>query len=483
MPNEDAGALPPNEIRTYFVKVEPESFSEEEFTDIQDQGYVVMDGVAADWPGFRAGAFSLDANQLADGPAERYWQNLFSDTGTSSSSAFEGLPAARISISRTAIGQAEAWNDTINFDETWFEVDLEPAASDEGSVVLYPSLDTSESVTLTLARDIRVSPFSTALERMFSMVAWPEASTQDIDKALAGLPYSPQLLAYNVGQGSASAILDTGGQPRLYIDVGAGVFWNKKTTPHDLKFCSCGRPPVILTHWDADHWSGVRHDPGLLASTWLAPRQNIGVFHARLADNVIHAGGAMLIVSNFYKKTSMHHPQHWSTPPRQPQSLEIASCTGTDRNNSGLAVKVSDHERKLSWLVTGDASYASIPTFAHTYPMAALTVPHHGAAQDAGSVAPLPPSSRYSRAMYSFGEANSYDHPRLSATTLHVNSGFIHDPQPLAGKVGVASGPQVLATTDFRPAGSRFGIAAGWRQAPYLPAHLQACLTPFTVAR
>lgn len=444
-----------------------------------------MDGVLADWAGFAGGVFDLEANLEDNGPAASYWSSLFSEGSRSGTSPFIDLPLARLMFDRTTASAGSVLGSDSDLATTWFEVDLAPFDADSNSetVQLNDELSTDESVLFNVISTPRVSRFSRSLEQIFNMTSWPEAEAEAIVQALTDVPYSPQLLAYDVGQGSAVALIDTGGWPRLYVDAGAGIYPNAHTTPRGLRFCSCEHPTVILTHWDADHWNGVAHDPGLLQSVWIAPRQNISTYQSRLADNIIHSGGSVLIVSSpFYISVEMHHGEHWSLPRRQPQSLEIASCTGTDLNNSGLAVSVSDHERELRWLITGDADYASLPTFANTYDTAAVVVPHHGAEQRTPIAAPSPPPGSYTRALYSFGTSNKYDHPRLASTTLHLQAGYMHDPQPLTGKLGSASGRHVLATS-VRPYGAGFAIAAGWRQSPYIPAHLQHCLAPFRVGR
>src|SRR5579871_3626379 len=64
---------------------------------------------------------------------------------------------------------------------------------------------------------------------------------------------------YDVGQGNCNAIL--GGNhfthhPILYFDMGGGVLNNAHTYPNALgSLCGFMHPPVVLSHWDWDHWS------------------------------------------------------------------------------------------------------------------------------------------------------------------------------------------------------------------------------------
>jgi hypothetical protein len=58
------------------------------------------------------------------------------------------------------------------------------------------------------------------------------------------------LAVYDVGQGEAVGLVQNR-TVRCYFDFGGGVAGNRKTFPKRIKqFCLCGRPPIILSHWD-----------------------------------------------------------------------------------------------------------------------------------------------------------------------------------------------------------------------------------------
>lgn len=64
---------------------------------------------------------------------------------------------------------------------------------------------------------------------------------------------------YDVGQGNCNAIVDQNSYPRIFFDYGWAPNFHAKSRPslplqlHCLDFCVTA--PVVLSHWDMDHWS------------------------------------------------------------------------------------------------------------------------------------------------------------------------------------------------------------------------------------
>lgn len=300
------------------------------------------------------------------------------------------------------------------------------------------------------------------LHRIFGMTLWPSAPADAVSAALSDLPVLVQTIALDIGQGSANMLVGQQGQACLYFDVGAADGRNARTRPANLPFCVCDTPPVILSHWDTDHWAGAKHETGLLSSTWIAPRQRIGPTHAAHGARVLQAGGRLLIV-----KRSSHPRVHVQLAS---QDIDLAYCSGpfhanrkSNRNDNGLALSIRRQADDLCWIYPGDADYSVMPSFRGS--PVVLIASHHGAKQKRGTPPPRGPRP-YARVIYSFGPNNSYGHPHPGTTASHHNQGWKH-----AGTG--ATGPDVLATSrSTGPNSTRGPVAAGWTSRPAAHPHL-----------
>src|SRR5262249_13535328 len=159
-------------------------------------------------------------------------------------------------------------------------------------------------------------------------------------------------------------------------------------------FCFTNQPPIILTHWDFDHWSSAHRDANSLTSTWIAPRQSVGPTHVALMASIMKTGRLLLLSPTF--------PSGW----RKQMYLEY--CTGKGRNHSGIALTLSQKLKGGGQLMLfpGDARYDYIPSFAATNYLS-VVVPHHGGDMKK-RLAPTCPGVAASRLVYSFGAGNSF---------------------------------------------------------------------------
>lgn len=461
--------------RKFYVRAEEhdelDSLEEEDPID----SYLVLDAVDAEWRGFLESQwFSLNINVESDGQRARdYWLALFSGDGPPED-PFESMDTAQLVLPPRLI-PAELLREN-----TWFEVLVDDAV--DGGVQLHLNNGTNdEIVTRAAISDWGPSSNAQVLDAIFDMSSWPRADRQQIERALGKGPVSTTLIALDVGQGSANALVGTDGRPHVYFDVGRGG-----QNYRGIKFCTCAKPTIVLSHWDTDHWLGVRSDASLLTATWIVPIQQLGPTQTRLANDILRARGAILV--NPFKSVSavVARPAHWSYGYGANQSLEILKCTGTNRNDSGQALKVDDNNRDLSWLLTGDAAYDVIPTGSHSHPLSALTVSHHGAEQTRhASIPPRRQRNGYARLIYSFGHANRWNHPRAGAVWLHKNQGWLHQLGWDDGKepgIAAASG-DVLATNAVNTPANPSSVAAGWKRRPLVPHHLQQCIPGFQIRR
>jgi hypothetical protein len=165
---------------------------------------------------------------------------------------------------------------------------------------------------------------------------------------LSKIPALEYLIGIDVGQGAATGLADANEDIHMYFDLGGGVYRNAPTRPSPLRFCWWVDAPIVLSHWDADHWSGEASDPQALPRTWIAPRQNMTTTHILFANRILTAGGKLYMwtasppASIFVNVVGGH-------------SLELRRCAGpaNKRNGSGIAAVVEHFETGNQWLLTG----------------------------------------------------------------------------------------------------------------------------------
>lgn len=260
------------------------------------------------------------------------------------------------------------------------------------------------------------------------------------------------------------------GLPVCYFDLGCGVYRNARTRPHDTRFCNCSKPPVILSHWDTDHWAGAYGDTRFLRSRWVAPHQSIGPTHAKFASKIVQTGGSILIVPNGPQRVSW-----WG----HGKEVTLRKATGSGRNDSGLVMQVWNRCEGKNWLLTGDADYQQIPNLPSE--SAAISVPHHGACRCAGRESiPRPSSKSASRLLYSFGPGNEHgrngvSHPRRATVDAHVNAGW-NSPGWDSGPPGDAVANGTTLATAQHPSAHLGWAAVGWDRKPTRPRRLMRCL-------
>jgi hypothetical protein len=300
-------------------------------------------------------------------------------------------------------------------DTMWIEVNLQSEHAVGASVLHYMNLFAAP-IDRTLRHARWVGP---ALDRELadktSMNDLLDSERDELDVILGSVRAPEALAVYDVGQGNCSAALD-GQAPTLYFDFGGGALGNRRTFPAALtEFCFTNSPPVVLSHWDWDHWSSANRDSRAYAQTWIVPRQGINglgpvhrTFLARLLQN-----GVVRV---------------WPTglPSLRVGEYELLRCCGpaSSRNDSGLALVVSrtigGTSRRM--LLPGDCGYGHVPT-ADTGRFTSLVASHHGG-RTGTSVMPQPDGTRSGRLVYSYGQGNSYGHPFASVREDHMNAGW-----------------------------------------------------------
>ncbi|SKB33022.1 hypothetical protein [Luteibacter sp. 22Crub2.1] len=427
--------------------------------------YVVgFDAVDADLPGFGRDFFELTTALERTDQIRAYWRSSFDRESEEADGFFDRLPMFHLEATMPV-----DWNSVARWQTTnsWIELSLDHKGS--FPVDVFGGL--FEEATVRRATEKRMLPDRRrALNALFNMRFWPGSSGALIRKAMTRSCHIDQLRVFDIGQGSANALCCECGYVMYYFDAGCGVYRNKNTNPPSIEFCICDKPVVILSHWDADHWAGALEDKDLLAMTWIAPRQKIGVRHVAFAKEILNAGGQILITSA---------SGAWKVTSKSKQTLILKRCTGpaSDRNRSGLALTVEDKSSGRGWLLTGDAPYDVIPGPLPPN-LSAVVVPHHGGNMGKQSVAMVAPAvGTYGRLVYSFGPDNAHGstgarHPTSATVNLHASAGWIHTGWNQSTPGSPTSGSSVMSTATH--GGKHFGgIAIGWDAPP--SAHGSCC--------
>jgi hypothetical protein len=243
-------------------------------------------------------------------------------------------------------------------------------------------------------------------------VAVPDATEQEIENALGPSSTFDEIAVYDVGQGSANGLISNQ-EVVCYFDFGGGAAPNTFTFPPALaSFCQCNRPPIILSHWDHDHWSSEGRDTRVHTQTWIVPRQasnstKRAPHHSSLIKAIQAAGGSILV-----------WPSGLST--KRIGQLEISLCTGSSKNTSGLSLEVHPPSGVSARpvLMPADAGYDDLRVVPASGQHDAILCPHHGGLSNSPNI-PKPPSGPYQRLIYSYGPKNTYKHPLFKTYDPH----------------------------------------------------------------
>lgn len=266
---------------------------------------------------------------------------------------------------------------------------------------------------------------------------YPDATLDQLDDALTISDVPEWVAAFDVGQGAANALIGSFGTPILYYDFGGGIMGNEATFPSQLqRFCFTSTPPVVLSHWDWDHWSSAARDSRVLDRHWVVPRQVIDrPVHLQFAADLAQRGNLLI-----WPKTLAS---------RRFGPVELELCTGSTRNDSGLALWVTTPTKDVA-LLSGDARYGAVPSLRARSPNA-IVVPHHGA-KCAKTKVPVPPNSHIDRLVISVGEGNTHGHPTQQCTSAHAAAGWGPEVRTSQCTFGTRGGVRVIGSVGVRRA-------------------------------
>lgn len=303
------------------------------------------------------------------------------------------------------------------------------------------------------------------LDTVFSMKNWPCSGSSQVKNELKNVEAS-FLTCYDVGQGLSTSLLAECLRTTLHYDIGTGVYRNAHTRIPNLILCNSGNSPIILSHWDTDHWAGARYcappsNPDVfLKRTWIAPKDlSIGPTHIVFAEEIIRSGGNILLWDPSVRSTI-------NIKLADRRCLSLIKGRGKGRNESGIALMVKNSINDDKWLLTGDVEYENL--FKTNPPrFVAMTVPHHGARLKNNSIVPSPSPQSYRRLIYSFGHGNSYKHPTDQCIDSHISFGWNHgswNPPPFGHTI---PGGDVLSTATRKKPFQHLGASIiGWNYPP-----------------
>lgn len=305
------------------------------------------------------------------------------------------------------------------------------------------------SNTLVSAEPVELQ-MSRQLDRAFGTALWKHAPIARINQALAKVPNLNRALFLDVGQGSSVALFgEQARSPAVYFDVGVDSRTSNSAMPTFSNFCTCSKPLVILSHWDQDHWLGVRKTQDLRELTWIVPRQKIGPVATREAAEIARHGSLLVV-----KRSSRPRA---TTSLGQTVNLLHGNKTRKTTNDSGLILQVHNSIEDAYWFFPGDAGYDALPSRPPN--VRVLQATHHGGKFGSKkAAAPIPEPHAYTRLVYSFGDPNSYGHPRQDARELHSVAGWKERPNISTPP----HGPNVRSTVTTSQT-KRTSVLTGWK--------------------
>lgn len=232
---------------------------------------------------------------------------------------------------------------------------------------------------------------------------------------------------YYIGQGDAIGILNENKDVVLYVDYGGLIDHPDKSNNYvdtHLRlppFFNQDHVPVILTHWDKDHYYSAKHVGSIRDSQWVFPDQRMGVqatnFSATLNNAYTWPETDLPTVLSFFANNGDELRIEKIKPKPNKKKSE-------DRNLTGLAIsiikEVSDDTYQFIQL-PGDAPYHKIPEFVDLqsdsdFEFIGGTAYHHGAkshwTKATSNVLGSP--AHGARLLFSYGPSNSYSHPQMN---------------------------------------------------------------------
>lgn len=238
-------------------------------------------------------------------------------------------------------------------------------------------------------------------------------------------------LVHDVGQGSCVTVLDQYFDPVCSFDFGWPISFHSKTAPAVKPPSFESRIPVVLSHWDMDHWGlairsfstrargrsiGVTFHASALGRDWIVPGFGAAWGGVRLGPVALSLCTALTRRGNLTVWPSSLRSLSWGAVEIL-KNRPVRPRSGS-RNQHGLSMLLGHHE-SLRVLLPGDADYHDIPIDWVRNKFTGLQATHHGGAYTYSST-PTPAE----RAWLAFSAGDAYGHPKLDSQQAHLASGW-----------------------------------------------------------
>ncbi len=305
----------------------------------------------------------------------------------------------------------------INRENSWISFTTNDNSVESYPAEQYDSVLFNDNVEKINISNIEAIELTGSKAKIFSMNVFKQSNLEEISELIHNkLPdYIENIFVYNVGQGNCNAITNYHCIPCIFYDFGGGAYRNARTYPNNLEFDFSEEPLVILSHWDWDHMVSIlkSEHADIKKSTWIAPKQQIGITHLKVAVELYNSGKLKVWPDDENEELYIL------------KKLYIQKLSDEGKNNSGLVLKVYLAQHlKQAVLLPGDANYKLIKE--HDFPYYGLVATHHGASSHDCLLNMPKPYNDSHKIAYSFGQNNSYNHPKLDSLNEHDKNGWIN---------------------------------------------------------
>lgn len=258
------------------------------------------------------------------------------------------------------------------------------------------------------------------LKRIFSLEWIPENATEHQIRDTLNKPFDIlsadhglYVACYNVGQGNCCSLCVPPGEPLLYFDFGGGYRRDADTYPEGKSFCFSFNPPIVLSHWDGDHWISGRLHEEAQDCQWIAPRQRKLTQDAVSFAMQLHNKGKLLLWSDGLPAITFP----WGT------ILKLPDNSTTNQSGLVLVTRLDKDDCMDIVLLPGDAQYGRISKQLKLHEINGLIASHHGAEDVTGRI---PTSRGTHKIAYAYGEPNHHGHPSQAAIDKYEIAGWLN---------------------------------------------------------
>ncbi|RFF50153.1 hypothetical protein [Xanthomonas campestris] len=364
----------------------------------------------------------------------------------------------------------------------WYQITLGKQRGIPARVIGVPG---DERVEVSIAEIRRVD--RSQARKLDALVDMPHGEEADLTilSSLFGeigrLDQAPDVVVVDVGQGSLAAVCKRGGsdQPLLFVDLGWPTNFNRAGQPNYRPDVTGLRTPVLLTHWDWDHWGlalnsikwagspkrcVIKWNVAALERPWVVP--GVGKHWGGVKLSPMHWRFALALArkGKLYRwpLSQVMISNNWFMVTR------VSGGKPGNRNNHGLVVvvvdKINSSGECRAILLPGDADYSHLPFskpgWKPVYSFSGLAASHHGGKVVVGKI---PAAASPAWLAISVGIGNRYKHPAKQAQRGYIEKGWTwqaptsHRSREMAQEC--AHGNILLTTASIRiqwPAGGPF---------------------------